>query len=177
MHFSQYTEVAGYARVLLWMSCAQKDHMDVGVQVRKIDVTGKPLEHLNYPCPVPVEQVPSINIAKTLGPQGFLRASYAILRDESKTSADGQEIFYKHDRREAVERGRVVLLDITLWPMGLVFAEGEGIMLRVSGHDMSLPEVEMARLQEPEDENERIHVICAGGEIDSCWVIPVILKV
>lgn len=174
MHFSQYTEVAGYARVRLWMSCAQKDDMDVGVQIRKIDVTGKPLEHLNYPCPVPVDQVPSINIVKTLGPQGFLRASHAISCDKSPTSADSQEIFYKHDCREAVERGRVVPLDITLWPMGMVFAEGEGIMLRVSGHNMSLPEVEMARLQEPEDENEGTHVIHTGGDLDSRLVIPVI---
>lgn len=70
------------------------------VQIRKIDATGKPLEHLNYPCPVPVDQVPDVNVAKTLGSQGFLRASHAISRDESRTRSGGQEVFYTHDRRE-----------------------------------------------------------------------------
>jgi uncharacterized protein len=177
LHFDHYTEVAGYAKVRLWMSCAEKDDMDVGVQIRKIDATGKLLEHLNYPCAVPVAEVSDLNVAKTLGPQGFLRASHSISRDESRTRQDGQEVFYAHDKREALEPGKVVLLEITLWPMGMVFVEGEGILLRVSGHDMSFPEVDLVRLQEPDDENEGVHVIHTGGQCDSCLILPVIPKV
>ena len=158
----------------MWMSCATHDDMDVAVQIRKIDANGRLLEHLNYPCPVPVGEVADVNVAKTLGPQGFLRASHAVSRDEARTSADGQEIFYAHDRAEKIKPGTVVPLDITLWPMGMVCASGEGIMLRVSGHDMNHPELELARLTAPDDENEGKHVIYMGGGYDSFLVIPVI---
>lgn len=146
--------------------------MDITVQIRKIDANGNLLEHLNYPCPVPVNEVPDVNVAKTLGPQGFLRASHAVTRDETK--GDGQEVFYAHDRRQAVAAGTVVKLEITLWPMGMVFAEGEGLMLRVAGHDMNHPEVEMVRLTEPEDENVGVHVVHTGGDYGSCLVLPII---
>ncbi|GES65607.1 alpha/beta-hydrolase [Aspergillus terreus] len=53
LYFQEYTEIAGYAKVVLWMSCAEKNDLDVGVVVRKLDSTGRPLMSLNYPCPVP----------------------------------------------------------------------------------------------------------------------------
>uniref|UniRef100_A0A0D2YAJ3 Uncharacterized protein n=1 Tax=Fusarium oxysporum (strain Fo5176) TaxID=660025 RepID=A0A0D2YAJ3_FUSOF len=46
--------------------------------IRKIDNKGRQLSHLNYPCPVAIDQVPDVNTAKTWGPQGFLRASHHI---------------------------------------------------------------------------------------------------
>ncbi len=158
--------------VRLWMSCKEKDDMDVAVQIRKIDRNGNLFEHLNYPCPVPVDEVPNVNTVKTLGPQGFLRASHSISKDESKSK--DSEVFYRHDRRNAIQAGVIVPLDITFWPIGMTFAEGEGIMLRVSGHDMAFPEVELIRLKEPDDENEGFHVIHSGEQYDSYLEIPVI---
>lgn len=153
------------------MSCKEKDDMDVVVQIRKISSTGQLLEHLNYPCPVPVEDVPNVNTAKTLGPTGFLRASHAV----SRVPGDSiNEIEYAHDRREPVAPGTIVCLDITLWPMGMVFTEGEGIMLRVSGHDMTYPEVDLVRLTEAADENVGTHVIHTGGRYDSHLILPII---
>lgn len=143
------------------MSCADHDDLDVVVQVRKIDKQGNLLEHLNYPCPVPVSVVPNTNVVKALGPQGFLRASHAITR--VGRDADQQEVVYRHDRREAVTPGKVVKLEITLWPTGMVFGEGEGLMLRIAGHDMNNPEVEMTRLKEPEDVNKGEHDVHTGG--------------
>ncbi|KAJ9637616.1 hypothetical protein H2204_004765 [Knufia peltigerae] len=174
MRFDKYTEVAGYSKVHLWMSCAEKDDMDVGVMIRKIDSAGKLLEHLNYPCPVPTEQVPNVNVAKTLGPQGFLRASHRISRDDSRSRGDGQELFYTHDRREPIKPGTIVELQITLWPIGMVFAPGEGIVLSVSGHDMIYPEVDFLRLQEPDDENVGTHNIHTGGQHESRLILPII---
>ena len=153
------------------MSCAQHDDIDVVVQIRKISTSGKLLEHLNYPCPVPVEEVPNVNVAKTLGPQGFLRASHAVSLAPDGTK---NEVFYTHDRREPVEPGAVVKLDITLWPMGMVFAAGEGIMLRIAGHDMCHPETELIRQTDAVDENVGEHVVHTGGGHDSHLVIPVI---
>ncbi|OJJ46081.1 hypothetical protein ASPZODRAFT_2051812 [Penicilliopsis zonata CBS 506.65] len=172
LFFDGYTEIAGYAKVRLWMCCQQHDDMDVAVQIRKISAQGIPLAHLNYPCPdaLSIDDVPDVNTAKTLGPQGFLRASHSISRDASQSTE--QEIFYRHDRREPVGLGTIVPLEITLWPMGMVFAPGEGIMLRVSGHDMCLPEVELIRPTTAEDENVGEHEIHAGGRYDSCLVLP-----
>ena len=169
LRFDEYTEIAGSATVHLWMSCADKNDMDVTVQIRKIDTNGKLLEHLNYPCPVPVEEVPNVNVAKTLGPQGFLRASHAISRDPSQPG-----IFYKHDRAETIEPGKIVLLEIQLWPMGMVFAANEGIVLKIAGHDMLYPEVGFLQSNEPEDENVGTHQVHTGGQYDSCLTLPII---
>jgi len=154
------------------MSCDDHEDMDIACQIRKVDAKGRPLQHLNYPVPVPMNQVDDFNTAKTLGPQGFLRASHAITLDPSKSR--GNDLYYRHDRREAVPRGEIVKLEIPLWPIGMVFAQGEGIMLRISGHDMSLPETSLCVLTEPEDENVGIHVVHTGGEYRSMLSIPII---
>lgn len=148
--------------------------MDVVVQIRKIGKSGSPLVAMNFPCPVPISEVPDTSLCKTFGPQGFLRASSLVSRDEARSSPDGQEIFYRHDREEKISPGTVVPLEITLWPMGMVFAEGEGIMLRVAGHFLSAPLYEMNRLKEPVDENVGQHLIHTGGKYDSYLTIPVI---
>jgi uncharacterized protein len=156
------------------MATDDHDEMDVAVQIRKIDCTGKPLQHLNYSCPVPVEEVPDFNTAKTLGPQGFLRASHRVSLDREASSKT--DIVYTHRNREPIPPGTKVRLEIPIWPIGMVFAAGEGIMLRVSGHDMCLPETELCRLQEPEDSNIGRHNVFSGGQYDSSLTIPVIPK-
>lgn len=148
--------------------------MDVTVHIRKINTSGNALESLNYPCPVPAHEVANTNVAKVIGPEGFLRASHAISRDNSRSSADGQQVFYAHDRREAVPPGTKVRLEISLWPIGMVFEKGEGIMLRVSGGEMIYPEFVHLAPTEPEDENAGSHVVHTGGQYDSCLILPVI---
>jgi hypothetical protein len=92
--FDKATELAGYSRVKLYISCAEHDDMDIVVQIRKIDANGQPLQHLNYPCPVPVDEVPDLYTAKTLGPQGFLRALHAVSLDPDSKS--DLQPFYTH---------------------------------------------------------------------------------
>ncbi|KAH8673357.1 X-Pro dipeptidyl-peptidase C-terminal non-catalytic domain-containing protein [Xylariales sp. PMI_506] len=174
LYIDKHTEIAGYSKVILWMSCAEKDDMDVVVQLRKIDKSGKLLEHLNYPCPVPCEEVSNTNVAKILGTEGHLRASHAVSIDESRARGNGQEVFYAHDRREPIAPGAVTRLEMTLWPIGIVFEKGEGLMLRISGHEMAYPEFENLKLSEPEDENVGFHVVHTGGQYESTLVIPVI---
>lgn len=151
--------------------------MDIIVQIRKISTTGKLLEHLNYPCPVPVDAVPNVNTAKTLGPQGFLRASHAVTRDE--TLSTEHEIVYRHDRAEMIPAGKIVPIDITLWPIGMVFGAGEGIMLRVAGRDLCYPEVEFDHPVEGEggsggEVEEQVHEVHCGEGFDSYLVLPVV---
>ena len=156
------------------MSCKDKDDMDVVVQIRKVDNNGKLLTGLNFPCPVPEDEVPDSSVSKLSGPQGFLRASSSSSRDEARSSPDGQEVFYKHDCEEKIPAGNIVPLDITLWPMGMVFAENEGIMLRVAGHFLDAPPNPMMGLTEPEDENVGRHYIHAGGNYNSCLTLPIV---
>ena len=52
------------------MSCKEKDDMDVVVQIRKVDKSGKPLVGINFPCPVPESEVPDLSVSKLDGPQG-----------------------------------------------------------------------------------------------------------
>ncbi|KAG5788430.1 hypothetical protein H9Q69_012520 [Fusarium xylarioides] len=173
LYFYKYTELAGYAKVVVHMSCADKDDMDVVVQLRKIDAQGKLLAHLNYPCPVP-DEVANTNVAKIIGTEGHLRASHAVSVDKSRTSSDGQEVFYAHDKREPVPAGTVACLEITFWPTGMVFEKGEGLMLRISGHEMGYPEFEHIKLSEPDDENVGLHSVYTGGPYESSLTIPII---
>ncbi|KAJ4148103.1 hypothetical protein LMH87_002590 [Akanthomyces muscarius] len=180
--FDVATELAGYPKAVLHMSCADHDDMDVVVQVRKIDASGRQLVHLNYPCPVPLHKVPNVNVTKTLGPQGFLRASHHVTKGDdpggSASSTDDlsteTDIFYSHRTREPIPPGKVIRLEIPLWPIGMTFEAGEGIALNVSGHDMCLPETDKCRLTEPEDENVGTHRLHTGGGFDSCLIVPVI---
>jgi uncharacterized protein len=147
--------------------------MDIAVNIRKISPSGTPLDHLNYPVPVPIEQVPCFNTSKCLGPQGFLRASHSVTKVESLSTE--QEVFYQHDRREAIEPGKIVKLEITLWPMGMVFEAGEGLMLRVGGHDMIYPETDkIDQAASAGNENVGVHNVHTGGEHRSALTLPFI---
>ncbi|EXL45328.1 hypothetical protein FOCG_12724 [Fusarium oxysporum f. sp. radicis-lycopersici 26381] len=178
--FNTPTELAGYPKAVLYMSCPDHDDFDVVVQIRKIDNKGRQLSHLNYPCPVPIDQVPDVNTVKTLGPQGFLRASHHVSLDgvggplPSNDLSRYTDPLYSHRVREPITPDTVTRLEIPIWPIGMTFEAGEGIVLNVSGHDMCLPETEMCRLAEPEDENVGRHCVYTGGKYDSHLIIPVI---
>ncbi|KAF5640143.1 esterase [Fusarium sp. NRRL 25303] len=179
--FEVATELAGYPKAVLHMSCPDHDDFDVVVQIRKTDNKGRQLSHLNYPCPVHIDEVPDVNTAKTLGPQGFLRASHhvslngdggPVVSDDVSRETD---VLYSHRVRQPISPGTIVRLEIPIWPIGMVFAAGEGIALNVSGHDMCLPETDLCRLREPEDQNVGRHYVHTGGKYDSHLVIPVIM--
>jgi uncharacterized protein len=147
--------------------------MDIAVNIRKLSSSGKPLDHLNYPVPVPIEEVPSFNTSKCLGPQGFLRASHSVTKVEALSTE--QEVFYQHDRREPIEPGKIVKLEITLWPMGMVFEAGEGLTLRVGGHDMIYPETDkIDQAASAGNENVGTHYVHTGGECKSALILPFI---
>ncbi|MCJ1431957.1 hypothetical protein MMC27_001313 [Xylographa pallens] len=150
--------------------------MDVVVQIRKIDKSGNMLKGINFPFAVPESEAPEGETIKHYGPQGFLRASTSISRDEARSSSDGQQVFYKFDRAEKISPGTVVPLEITFWPMGMgmVLAKGEGIKLLVAGLFLSEPANDAKRLKEPDDENIGQHYIDTGGKYDSHLILPII---
>ncbi|KLP06998.1 Uncharacterized protein Y057_619 [Fusarium fujikuroi] len=179
--FDVATELAGYPKAVLHMSCPDHDDFDIVVQIRKIDNKGRQLSHLNYPCPVAIDEVPDVNTAKTLGPQGFLRASHHVSLNGdggpvvSNDLSRETDVLYSHRVRQPISPGTIVRLEIPIWPIGMVFAAGEGIALNVSGHDMCLPETDLCRPREPEDQNVGQHYVHTGGKYDSHLIIPVIM--
>ena len=172
MHFNQYTELCGRPYAKLFMSCVDHDDFDVVVQIRKISATGELLESLNWsPMPKPQPEVPDVNVAKHLGQQGMLRASHHV---SLKNKDDVGFPSYDHRSRQPVPAGTVIPLMIPIWPVGMVFEAGEGLMLRVAGHDMCLPEVEMMRPTKPVDENKGAQAVYTGGDRGSFLMVPVI---
>ncbi|KAK1139322.1 hypothetical protein N8T08_001093 [Aspergillus melleus] len=173
VYFDRYTELCGRPFVKLYMSCDAADDFDVVVQIRKISSSGELLESLNWsPMPKPGPEVPNVNVAKHLGQQGMLRASHHI--SMRPRQSDDEVPQYDHKSRQPIAPGVVVPLLIPIWPVGMVFEAGEGLMLRISGHDMALPETEALRLTSPVDENRGTHTVYTGGEYESYLVIPVI---
>ena len=171
---TESTEVAGYAKVRLWMASDEKNDMDVVVQIRKIDKAGSVLKIMNFPSPAPECEAPEGEVVKTHRPQRFLRAAHLVSRDDAQSSSDGQQVFYKHDREEKIPPGMIVPLDITLLLLGSVFAEGEGIRLSIAGHLLSEPVTAAMELQAPDDENLGQHRIHTGDQYDSRLILPVV---
>lgn len=47
--FDKATSIVGHSKAELWMSCKDKDDMDVYVSIRKLSKSGEVLEHVNVP--------------------------------------------------------------------------------------------------------------------------------
>lgn len=149
--FSKYTELCGFSKAKLFMSCDDLDDMDVYLILRKLDRDGNALLNFNIPFRhqkpgVKPEDIPDENIYKYVGPSGRLRASKRMtaeepgLTDEMRARRDPTELWYPHYESQKIRPGEVTELDIAIWPGGIVFEEGESIRLEIKGHDPILPE-------------------------------------
>ncbi|KAF7594762.1 hypothetical protein BBP40_008469 [Aspergillus hancockii] len=128
LFFDKYTELCGHPFVKLHMSCNSKDDFDVAVQIRKISASGEPLVSLNWTLkPEPQPNVPDVNVAKHLGQQGMLRASHHV--SLCARNSEDQVPAYDHRSRQPITPGKIVPLLIPIWPVGMVFEVGEGLML------------------------------------------------
>lgn len=101
---------------------------------------------------------------------GVLRASHTCTYNAALSTQP--EPFYDHDKREALQSGKIYPLEIGLWPWGVVFDEGEGIAVLIGGHDMCNPELELTRPAAPELVNTGRHTVHSGGEYDSHLLLP-----
>ena len=159
------------------MSCDDSNDLDVVVQIRKIDSSGRLLAGTNFPFPGPDEEAPDAETSKSYGPQGFLKASSSGTRDEARSSKDGQEVFYKHDAETKIPPGTIVPLDVTLWPMGMIFAPDEGIMLRIAGHFLSPAPAPGMAPRQCDNENIGRHHVHTGGRYKSCLILPIVTAI
>lgn len=173
------TELCGFSKAKVSISCDDLDDMDVYLILRKLDRKGNALLHHNIPfeCQQPGTQpsdIPDENIYKYVGPSGRLRASKRAtaedpsLSNEMRARRDPTEIWYPHDKEEKVPPGETVELEIGIWPGGIVFDEGESIRLEIKGHDPIQPDYAPLRRNIPNLNVGKHHVHTGGnfvGEI------------
>lgn len=180
--FSQYTEICGFSKAKLFMSCNDLDDLDVYVIIRKLDRDGKPLHHFNIPLRDMLpgtrpQDVPDDNVRKYVGPNGRLRASMRLIAEdpavtsEMRACQDPTEVWYPCTKVQKVPRGEIVELDIGIWPGGMVFDQGESLSFEVKGHDPILPEYP-ALYRKFENQNTGRHWIHTGGRYPSCLTLP-----
>ncbi|KAH7201147.1 Alpha/Beta hydrolase protein [Fusarium oxysporum] len=175
--FDKPTTVLGYSKAKLWVSCNETDDLDIFLSLRKIDKNGKLLEHINIPweaLPDDVqkqEDVPNSNTIKFLGPSGVLRASH---REQDPALSTDIVPHHPHTREQKIPPGTIIPVEIGIWPAGIHFESGEGLVLRVQGHLDQLVEFINHVEGKPENLNKGKHTIHVGGEFDSHLVLPIV---
>ncbi|KAJ5769548.1 alpha/beta-hydrolase [Penicillium odoratum] len=171
--FPRKSCILGCARAVLHMSCMDFDDMDVFVQLRKADKEGNMLQNINIPLhdlQMDAAEVENVNPLKYLGPTGALRASHRAIDERLSTTS-----WPEHDYtfRNPVTRGEVVKLDIGIWQTGIIFDAGERLILKVSGHNMTLAEFPTLRGRLAAKNSGR-HSLHLGGSHKSHLVIPLV---
>ena len=182
--FNDCTELIGFSKVRLYMSCSDTNDMDVYVILRKLDKDGHPLLHVNIPLEdlpsgTTEEDVPNVNIFKYVGPNGRLRASHRRLEKDPNLSVEQSlklfpaDVWHPHDREDKIPPGEVVCLEIALWPGGIVFQAGESIRLEIKGHEVTLPEFP-ALDRVPTNLNRGHHLVHSGSDYPSSILLPLV---
>lgn len=155
--FDRDTEIAGYAKVRLWMSAEGADDLDVFVYLTKLHANG-------------AEQLPQVVTGRYhAGANGRLRAS---LRELDEIRSTESEPFHTFRSVQKLAPGEIVLLEIDLWPYAIRFHAGESLQLRVNGVDL-LVRPEFPDLPAIPTINSGRHVVHTGGEHDSHVVLPI----
>ncbi|KAK5047451.1 hypothetical protein LTR84_006547 [Exophiala bonariae] len=168
------TFLIGAVKAVLYLSCDDVDDMDIFLQVRKANKDGLILRSYNVPdddmaaMGIPREKVPLVNPVVYLGPHGQIRASHrAIDMNISKP----HYISHAHLVEERIRRGSVVRVETSIWPGGIIFENGEYLVIKVSGHPMYLAEFPTLRGAFKAN-NKGLHKVWIGGESASHFVVP-----
>lgn len=183
--FYRHTELCGFSRARLFMSCKDLDDMDVYLIIRKLDRDGNALLNFNIPFinqkpGTQPKDIPDENIYKYVGPSGRLRASKRetsddpLFTEDMKAKRDPTEVWYPHYNSHKVTPGDIVELDIGIWPGGIVFEDGETLRLEVKGHDPILPEYPPLHRSLP-NLNKGKHYIHTGSQYPSSILLPLIV--
>jgi uncharacterized protein len=160
--FDRDTELTGYMKLRVFMSCADSDDMDVFVGLHKLDAEGALVPFAYY------AQFDDGPVAL-----GWLRASHREL--DLRKSTEWQPV-HTHTRVQKIVPGEIVPLDIEIWPSGTLFKAGETLRLTVQGTDINrYPKDKVpVYFRHEASVNRGRHVIHAGGEHESYLLVPVI---
>lgn len=172
--FREKAQLLGAVKACLYISCKDADDMDIFLQVRKEDASGKILRYFNIPAKdmrangMEEKDVPLLNTLVYLGPHGQIRASHRKIDEELSTA---HYIRHAHLVEEKIEPGTVVKVETSIWPGGIIFQKGESLVLKVAGHPMFLAEFPSMR-GEFKARNIGFHSIHTGAARASHIVVP-----
>ncbi|KAK4539777.1 hypothetical protein LTR36_010365 [Oleoguttula mirabilis] len=169
--FAEHSYLLGTSVAELFVSCPDHDDLDIFLQLTKADSTGKQLSSLNIPLDKLAmlrEDVPPVNILQYVGPTGMVRASRRELDSELSKPHAPQLSLRTVDK---VPPGDVVKCTVGIWPGGMIFAPGEQLLLKISGHPMTLAEFPML-WGSYKPSNQGKHRVHFGGEFASFVEIP-----
>jgi putative CocE/NonD family hydrolase len=161
--FDRSTELTGYMKLRVYMSCDATDDMDVFVGLHKLDKDGNFVPFAYY------AQFDDGPVAL-----GWLRASHREL--DAEKSTEWQPV-HPHTREQKIPPGEIVPLDIEIWPSGTSFAAGEKLRLIIQGDDLNRYSTKIAPVyfrHKQSSVNKGRHVIHTGGQYESYLLIPVI---
>lgn len=173
--FPERTSLAGFSKLRIFVSCKEHDDLDMYVMLRKLSADGEVMEQSNVPLhELPegvntVHDVANVNPTKYLGPTGILRASHREIDPEQSTEYCP---VHPHLRTDLIEPGKVVEMNIGIWPMGVVYEKGEGLRLQISGKTMVLPEWDNPHVKHMEPQfNKGKHNVHLGGEYAESYLL------
>jgi uncharacterized protein len=158
--FPEDTEVTGHSKLRLWVSAEGSDDMDLFVALQKIDTKGRVV---NFPY---YSMHDDGQVAL-----GFLRVSH---RELDGTRSTPQQPVLVHQRELRLSPGKVVPVDIELWPQSTKFFAGERLKVLVKGTDIQSYELPRSAAGHSILRNVGRHVIHTGGVYDSHLLLPVI---
>jgi predicted acyl esterase len=161
--FDKTTELTGYMKLHVFMSCSATDDMDVFVGLHKLDRNGNFVPFAYY------AQFDDGPVAL-----GWLRASHREL--DPVKSTEWQPV-HPHTREQKIKPGEIVPLDVEIWPSGTTFEAGETLRLIVQGGDLYRYPVDIAPVYFRHKNlgvNKGRHVIHTGGQYESYLLVPII---
>ncbi len=153
--FDEDVEIAGPSKLRLWLSAMDTDDMDVFCRFYKVDTNGKAILCDN-------------GWEGYYGPEGRLRASHRELDLEKSTIL---EPYQKHTNIQKLQNGEEVVLDIQIWPTGMIFKKGETLRLEITGYDF-VQDRPKNMIQVTTLNRGRYHFL-SGGKYDTELVLPI----
>jgi predicted acyl esterase len=158
------------------MSTQQGNDLDVYVQLCKADADGRTLHSYHIPQHeldangMTRDKVPAVNTLRYVGPAGMLRASR---REQDPVLSKPHAPQLSFGTPEPVSPGEVTKLEIGIWAGGMIFKKGEKLVLKVSGHPMTLAEFDTL-WGSYQPENKGNHFVHFGGEYQSRLELPLL---
>ena len=151
--------MTGYMKLRLWVEADGADDMDLFVYVSKLDEKGNHLPAFVLVFPNP-------------GVRGILRVSHRELDEKRSTPS---EPYLLHSREQLLKPGEIVPVEISLWPIGMIWHAGQKLRLEVQGYaswwmeDKLFPGGPIFRYNV---RNKGEHIIHTGGRYDSHLLVP-----
>ncbi|CAH0025289.1 unnamed protein product [Clonostachys rhizophaga] len=162
--FPSRTVIIGPPTLTVHIASPGFEDLDVYAHIFKADAKGNILTYMNIPISHDEAASPLTEnkLFRYRGPTGCLRASRRHVSPQGSGKIWHTLSF---SRLEPIKPGDIVKLDIQMWPTGIVYEEGEQLILKISGKYIGLPA--NPGLEPEASANVGQHVVYTGGEFAS----------